>query len=185
MFTRKASGPAPASDDPVQAARLRARQRLVGAALLLVVGVVAFPLLFETKPRPLPLDTPIVTARAPAPAQPAAGSTPQPRPVLRAVPAAASAPVPAAAASAPAEAPAPLDAPAAAEPAASDAPRASPCCAIRSALTKKARKLLPSSTSAWSTARCASAVRPILCDAIASPRYTDESAKPARSSWLK
>ncbi len=43
----------------IQAARTRARQRLVGALVLLVVGVVTFPLLFETQPRPLAVDTPI------------------------------------------------------------------------------------------------------------------------------
>lgn len=43
----------------VQAARTRARQRLVGALVLLGVGVIAFPLLFETQPRPLAADTPI------------------------------------------------------------------------------------------------------------------------------
>lgn len=108
MFTRKASGAAPASDDPVQAARTRARQRLVGAAVLLVVGVIAFPLLFETKPRPLPLDTPIVSARAPMGAQPAGGGTPAAAPAGPATPAAASA-TQAAAASAPTETVAPVE----------------------------------------------------------------------------
>lgn len=43
----------------VAQARTRARQRLVGALVLLAVGVVGFPLLFETQPRPLPVDIPI------------------------------------------------------------------------------------------------------------------------------
>ncbi|MDZ7591381.1 MAG: SPOR domain-containing protein [Rubrivivax sp.] len=56
----------------VEAARLRARRRLVGAAVLLLAGVIGFPLLFETQPRPLPVDTPIEVrprdlAAAPAP----------------------------------------------------------------------------------------------------------------------
>jgi DedD protein len=107
LFKRTAPGAAPASEDPVQTARTRARQRLVGAALLLVAGVVAFPLLFETKPRSLALDTPIVAARTPGAAEPAGGA-PAPLPVVRTPPvAAASAP----AASAPAEAPAPLEVP--------------------------------------------------------------------------
>lgn len=42
--------------DPVQAARARARRRLIGAAALLGVGVIGFPLLFETQPRPIPVD---------------------------------------------------------------------------------------------------------------------------------
>ncbi len=45
--------------DPVQAARARARRRLVGAAVLLGVGVIGFPLLFETQPRPIAVDIPI------------------------------------------------------------------------------------------------------------------------------
>lgn len=45
--------------DPVQAARARARRRLVGAAVLLGVGVIGFPILFETQPRPVPVDVPI------------------------------------------------------------------------------------------------------------------------------
>jgi DedD protein len=119
MFSRKAQGAAPASDDPVQAARTRARQRLIGAALLLVVGVVAFPLLFETKPRPLPLDTPIVSAKAPsgAPAPGSAAPAPAPAPAAQAAPAAASSA--AGAASSPAEATAPMEPAPLAEPAAS------------------------------------------------------------------
>ena len=42
--------------DPVQAARTRARRRLIGAAALLGIGVIGFPLLFETQPRPIPVD---------------------------------------------------------------------------------------------------------------------------------
>lgn len=49
--------------DPVQVARSRARRRLIGAAVLLGVGVVGFPLLFETQPRPIPVDIPIEIPR--------------------------------------------------------------------------------------------------------------------------
>ncbi len=48
--------PRAGTPDPVQAARTRARRRLIGAAALLGVGVVGFPLLFETQPRPIPVD---------------------------------------------------------------------------------------------------------------------------------
>ena len=55
----------------IGAARRRARRRLIGALVLLVAGVIGFPLLFETQPRPLPLDIPIrvpaAEGRAPAP----------------------------------------------------------------------------------------------------------------------
>ena len=39
--------------------RRRARHRLIGAAVLVLVGVVGFPLLFDTQPRPIPVDIPI------------------------------------------------------------------------------------------------------------------------------
>ena len=67
----------PAGVDAVQAvdaARTRARRRLIGAVLLLGIGVIAFPLLFETQPRPIPVDIPIEIPRkegAPALALPA------------------------------------------------------------------------------------------------------------------
>jgi len=48
--------PRAGTPDPVQAARTRARRRLIGAAALLGVGVIGFPLLFETQPRPIPVD---------------------------------------------------------------------------------------------------------------------------------
>jgi DedD protein len=51
------------ASDPVQAARSRARRRLIGAAVLLGVGVIGFPLLFETQPRPIPVDIPIEIPR--------------------------------------------------------------------------------------------------------------------------
>ena len=51
--------PAAAAPDAVMAARTRARHRLIGAAVLLVIGVIGFPLLFETQPRPIPVNIPI------------------------------------------------------------------------------------------------------------------------------
>lgn len=44
---------------PVEAARTRARRRLIGAVALLAVGIVVFPLVFETQPRPLAVNVPI------------------------------------------------------------------------------------------------------------------------------
>lgn len=49
--------------DAVQQARIRARRRLVGATVLLGIGVLGFPLLFETQPRPIPVDLPIEIPR--------------------------------------------------------------------------------------------------------------------------
>ena len=51
--------PAVAAPDAVAAARTRARRRLIGATVLLGIGVIGFPLLFETQPRPIPLNIPI------------------------------------------------------------------------------------------------------------------------------
>lgn len=45
--------------EAVREARARARRRLMGATVLLLVGVIGFPLLFETQPRPIPVDLPI------------------------------------------------------------------------------------------------------------------------------
>jgi DedD protein len=59
----KASAAPFASDDEIAQARTRARRRLIGAAVLLVAGVIAFPLLFETQPRPIPVDLPIEIPR--------------------------------------------------------------------------------------------------------------------------
>src|SRR3954469_8884110 len=56
----QAPAPNPAeSAEAVRDARARARRRLMGATVLLLVGVIGFPLLFETQPRPIPADLPI------------------------------------------------------------------------------------------------------------------------------
>jgi DedD protein len=57
---KAAEPPGPDGDAAVVLrARAHARQRLIGAAVLLVSGVIGFPLLFETRPRPIPADIPI------------------------------------------------------------------------------------------------------------------------------
>lgn len=85
----------PESADSVQQARTRARQRLVGASVLVAAGVIGFPLLFETQPRPLPGDTPIDIVRregatstaTPARTAPAARvQAPPPAPINEPVP---------------------------------------------------------------------------------------------------
>jgi len=54
---RDAAAAAPATPaEVVQRARTRARRRLIGAVVLLGIGVVGFPLLFETQPRPIAVD---------------------------------------------------------------------------------------------------------------------------------
>jgi len=66
IFKRTGEAPAspvPESGDAVQQARVRARRRLIGATVLLVIGVIGFPLVFETRPRPIPVDIPIEIPR--------------------------------------------------------------------------------------------------------------------------
>ena len=66
-FKRSTDSPAeaaaPPEADAVAAARARARQRLIGATVLLGIGVIGFPLLFETQPRPIPVNIPIEIPR--------------------------------------------------------------------------------------------------------------------------
>ncbi|MFD0667049.1 SPOR domain-containing protein [Ramlibacter sp. MAHUQ-53] len=125
------SAPSPQSGQPesVEAMRRRARQRLIGAAVLVLAGVIGFPLVFDTQPRPIAVDIPIdipdrakskpAGAAAPAatpaaglveaaPPVPAKAEAAVPAPAAPAAPAAAVAPVVPAvspAASAPAAAP--------------------------------------------------------------------------------
>jgi DedD protein len=43
----------------IEAVRRRARHRLIGASVLVLIGVLGFPLLFDTQPRPISVDIPI------------------------------------------------------------------------------------------------------------------------------
>lgn len=45
--------------ESIEVMRRRARHRLIGAAVLVLVGVIGFPLLFDTQPRPVTVDIPI------------------------------------------------------------------------------------------------------------------------------
>ena len=71
------TGP-PHESAAVAQARIHARRRLIGAAVLLLLGVLLFPLVFETQPRPLPLDLPMVVA----PGKGGAASVAAPAPVV-------------------------------------------------------------------------------------------------------
>jgi len=73
--------PRPTSPHDVERARTRARRRLIGAVVLLGVGIIGFPLVFETQPRPIPVDLPIEIPRKDS-VPPLA--TPAPRPSGRA-----------------------------------------------------------------------------------------------------
>jgi len=95
--------------------RKRAKHRLIGAALLVLVGVVGFPLLFDSQPRPIPIDiaieiparqsvkplaTPTPASATPAPSAAPATPAPDPAPVAPPAPVASVTPVPAAPAAA-------------------------------------------------------------------------------------
>jgi DedD protein len=45
--------------ESIEAMRRRARHRLIGAVVLVLAGVIGFPLLFDTQPRPVAVDIPI------------------------------------------------------------------------------------------------------------------------------
>ncbi len=45
--------------ESVEAMRKRAKHRLIGAAVLVLIGVIGFPLLFDNQPRPIAVDIPI------------------------------------------------------------------------------------------------------------------------------
>ena len=42
--------------DSIETLRTRARQRLIGAVVLVALGIIAFTLLFDSQPRPIPVD---------------------------------------------------------------------------------------------------------------------------------
>ena len=50
----------PAPNENIDIVRRRARHRLIGSVVLVLIAVVGFPLLFDTQPRPVAVDTPIV-----------------------------------------------------------------------------------------------------------------------------
>ena len=99
------SSATPAQPDSVEVMRKRAKHRLIGAAVLVLAGVIGFPLLFDNQPRPISVDIPIeipdknkvkpLVVPA-APAQPAVATSAPAKP-LAAAPAPAPAPVPEAA----------------------------------------------------------------------------------------
>ena len=80
--------------DAMREVRARARTRLMGATVLLLVGVIGFPLLFETQPRPIPVDLPIEIPARNAPSAVDASSRAAARHTVSAAPLAASGPVP-------------------------------------------------------------------------------------------
>lgn len=97
MFKSRSGSQGNASAPPqsIEAVRRRARHRLIGASVLVLVGVIGFPLLFDTQPRPISVDIPIeipakttpttvakpaTAAAAPAPASTTASAPPAAKP---------------------------------------------------------------------------------------------------------
>ncbi|MGV3727786.1 SPOR domain-containing protein [Hydrogenophaga sp.] len=157
MFKSRSGSQGNASTPPpqsIEAVRRRARHRLIGASVLVLLGVVGFPLLFDTQPRPISVDIPIEipakTAPMPAvkPAAPAVAAKPAaapaaPPPVREEVVEAPPKPAPA-----PAPAPAPValaPAPAPPEPA---KPAAPPSDANRARALLEGKPASPASTAA-------------------------------------
>lgn len=72
-FRRSANGTPPGARSPsasdVEALRTRARRRLIGMVVLVGTGVLGFPWLFETQPRPMSPDVRIVQAGQPVAAE--------------------------------------------------------------------------------------------------------------------
>lgn len=58
--TPPAEGVAAGPNESIEIVRRRARHRLTGAVVLVLLAVVGFPMLFDTQPRPVSVDTPIV-----------------------------------------------------------------------------------------------------------------------------
>lgn len=97
----KAQKPArPSRVESIEVMRRRARHRLIGAAMLVLLGVVGFPILFDTQPRPIPVDIPIeipdrnkvAPLVVPAPEAPPVASPPAARAPERTAPSVAQAP---------------------------------------------------------------------------------------------
>ena len=53
---QSAATPQPES---IETMRRRAKHRLLGAAVLVLAGVIGFPILFDRQPRPISVDMPI------------------------------------------------------------------------------------------------------------------------------
>jgi DedD protein len=65
--------------ESIEAMRRRAKHRLIGACVLVLVAVIGFPLLFDTQPRPISVDIPIeIPDRAKVKPLPAPAAAPTP-----------------------------------------------------------------------------------------------------------
>ena len=81
--------------ESIEVMRRRAKHRLIGAVVLVITGVIGFPVLFDTQPRPVAVDIPIeipdrnkVKPLPPLPQQPVATGKVTAAPVVPTAPAA-------------------------------------------------------------------------------------------------
>jgi DedD protein len=60
-FRKNSDAPtgAPVQPESIERMRLRAKHRLIGASVLVLIGVIGFPMMFDKQPRPIAVDTPI------------------------------------------------------------------------------------------------------------------------------
>jgi DedD protein len=184
------SAPAgPGEEAPMQAARTRAKRRLIGAAVLLGIGIIGFPLLFETQPRPIAVDIPIEipakeavaplaapparpasAARAPAPPPaPAAAETSAERVAVAAASSPPAATAPTASAAGPSPSPMPSPSPTASRPAA-------PPPAVPAAETVKPVKPAPAAEAAEAQRREAQRAQDLLDGKTPAPAASEPKA---------
>ena len=72
-------GSGPVQTPSIEAIRRQARQRLIGASILVLMGIIGLPWLFDTQPRPVPVDIAIdIPAKDQAPPLAAAPASPRP-----------------------------------------------------------------------------------------------------------
>ena len=92
-FRKQGDDPSPAPTQPegIESMRKRAKYRLIGASVLVLAGVIGFPLVFDQQPRPIAVDMPIdipdrnktTPLTMPAPVAPAVTASAKPdEPVL-------------------------------------------------------------------------------------------------------
>jgi len=170
FFKRQAESPRATSTttesgDEVQRARTRARRRLIGAAVLLGIGIVGFPLVFETQPRPIAVNIPIETPSK-------EGAPPLAIPAARpATPATTSAAVPA---------PAPAPAPASSKPATAATAAPPVITEAREDAGREVASTAASAASAPATARAA-ASKPVASKPAAEPKAAEPARKVAEA----
>lgn len=161
-FRKGADAKAATSNTPaesIEVMRRRAKHRLLGTAVLVLVAVVGFPILFETQPRPVAVDIPIDI------------------PDKNKVKPVGSAPGVPALASGPLEAQASKPAPVAAAGAVTSAPAAPKAPALSASVPALAASAVPASASLSGKEELLPAKAPAQAASVAKPAKPDDGAK--------